>query len=205
MGTLLVGMYVGTEASAGLVGVEGGVTIVGQADMAVGGVCVMGVTTLTGLCVFEMTNGEVLTVTGGGCWSISGGEEWGTDVGLDGPEDRGTDVGLDGPEDGGVGGTAGLCTRGMVGGDVLVVMVVTVIFGVLFWAGLSGEIVTEEVPMGSGATGTVCTTATEGGGSPAVEPRTTAAEQLLYGPFPALLTQATRNLKAPLWDRSVTL
>ncbi len=45
--TVVVGTYVGTEATAGLVGVDGGVTRGGGGD--IGGVCVIGDTTFTGL------------------------------------------------------------------------------------------------------------------------------------------------------------
>lgn len=45
--TVVVGMYVGTEATAGLVGVDGGVTRVGGGAMVA--VWVIGVTTFTGL------------------------------------------------------------------------------------------------------------------------------------------------------------
>lgn len=38
-----------------------------------------------------------------------------------------------------------------------------------------------------------------------VDAKLTGLQQLLYGPCPALFTQATRNLKVPPGGRSVTL
>lgn len=52
----------GTEATAGLVGVEGGVTRVFGGDM--GGVWVIGDTTFTGLRVFGMTKGGAALAVG---------------------------------------------------------------------------------------------------------------------------------------------
>lgn len=51
----LVGAFVGADATAGLVGVDGGVTRGGGWDT--GGVWVIGDTTLTGLCGFGTTKG----------------------------------------------------------------------------------------------------------------------------------------------------
>lgn len=114
--------------------------------------------------------------------------------------------GLEGREGGGVGVTTGLGAVGGGAGEVVSfveVMVETVILGALFWAGLSEGTVTEEVT--TGGAGAVFTIATTGEAPPAVESRLTGAEQLLYGPCPALFTQVTRNLKVPPGGSSVTL
>lgn len=59
--TVVAGTYVGTEASAGLVGVDGGVTRGGGGD--IGGAWVIGDTTFTGLWGLGRTKGRgALTV-----------------------------------------------------------------------------------------------------------------------------------------------
>lgn len=85
------------------------------------------------------------------------------------------------------------------------VMVETVDLGTLFWTGLCEGNVTEEVITGVGGVGAVFTTATVGEAPPTVGAMLTGLQQLLYGPCPALFTQATRNLKVPPGGRSVTL
>lgn len=90
-------------------------------------------------------------------------------------------------------------------GEVNVEAMVEAILGALFWTGLGGGTVTEEETTGSRAVGTVFITATAGVAPPAFESRLTGWEQLLYGPCPALLMQAMRNLNTPPVGRSVTL
>ncbi len=69
--------------------------------------------------------------------------------------------------DGDVGGAAG---EAATFGEVeVVVMVESVILAALFWTGLSGGTVTEEVATGSGGAGTVFTMATAGEAPPAVK------------------------------------
>lgn len=213
--TVVVGTYVGTEATAGLVGVDGGVTRGGGGD--IGGVWVMGETMFIGLWGLGKTKG-------GGALTV--GEEGREEFSVDGG--GGFVVGLEGREGGGMGVTSVLDESF---GEVEVeVMVETVTLGALFWTGLSGGTVIEEV---TGGAGTVFTTATAGEAPPAlkiettnndlsvlklcaviyilteykvpVESRLTGAEQLLCGPCPALLTQATLNLKVAPGGRSVTL
>lgn len=234
---VMVGTYMGTEATAGLGGVAGGDTRGGGGD--IGGVWVMGVTTFIGLWGLGRTKG-------GGALTV--GEEGRVELifGVSAPADGnvGFVVGLEGREGGGVGLTTILvgdeAGSGKAAGEAayfgeveVVVMVETGILGALFWTGLSRGTVTEEVTGGSGGAGTVFTTATAGGAPPAVkthiqspvqdytqlsavihtltecnipvESRLTGAEQLLYGPCPALLTQVTRNLNTPPCGRSVTL
>lgn len=87
----VVGMYVGTEATAGLVGINGGVTRGGGGD--IDGFWVMGDTTFTGLWGLGRTKGGgALTVGEEGSAGGSGGFA----------------VGLEGREGGGLGVTTGL-------------------------------------------------------------------------------------------------
>lgn len=170
--TVVVGMYVGTEATAGLVGVDCGVSRVGGGDM--GGVWVIGVTTFTGLWGLGRTkDGGALTV----------GEEERMElafcpssvVALE-DSDEGIVEGLEGREDGGVAVAAILDVtgKGIAAGEVVcfeeveVEVMGTVILGVLSWTVLSGGTVTEGVATGSGGEETVFTTATVGDAPAAV-------------------------------------
>lgn len=162
--TVDVGTYEGTEATTGLVGVEGGVTRTAGGDT--GGVWVMGVTTLTGLWGLGRTKG------GGG---LTVGEEGRVELIFEAssvavvPSDGGFEGGENGETAAGMGGS--------FGEEEVEVMMETVVLGVLFWTGLSGGMVTEEVTTNTG--GTVFTTAMAGKAPTSVESRLTAAETLL--------------------------
>lgn len=153
-----VGTYVGTEATAGLVGVNGGVTRGGGGDM--GGVWVIGDTTFTGLWGLGRTKGGgALTVVGDGTEELVFRA---SPVVAPADGNGGFVVGLEGGEDGGVGGIsildgdAGEAAEDAASfGDV---EVETVILGV-FWTGLSGG-------TGSGGAGTVFTMGTAGEAPP---------------------------------------
>lgn len=160
---VVVGMYVGTAATAGLVGVEGGVKRGRVGD--IGGVWVMGDTTLTGLCGFGRTNG------GGGLTVVEEGRLehffWIGAPSFESPAggDDGFVSGLEGAEDGGAGVVTSLddgeaADTGKGAGEA--VSLGEVEEEELFWTGLSGGAVREEVTAGSGGVGTVCTTITAG-------------------------------------------
>lgn len=165
----VVGTYVGTEATAGLVG---GVTRGGGGET--GGVWVIGDTTFTGLWGLGRTKGGgALTVGEEGRVELS---SWASSAVAPAEGNGGFVVGLEGREGGGVGVTPVLDDdaggRGKAAGKAacfgeVEVMVESGILGALFWTGLSGGTATEEVRTGSG--GAVFTTATAGGAPPAVK------------------------------------
>lgn len=154
--TVVAGTYVGTEAAAGLVGVNGGVTRAGGGDAA--GVWVIGDTTFTGLWGLGATKG-------GGALTAE------VTFGASSAEDGGVGAApiLDGGEAAGGG-----ASFGEVEAEV---MAVTGILGALFWAGRSRGTVTEEVTAGSDGAGTVFTTATAGGAPPPVKHNNIPAQQ----------------------------
>lgn len=176
--TVVAGTYVGTEAAAGLVGVDGGVTRAGGGDAA--GVWVIGDTTFTGLWGLGVTKG-------GG--ALTAGEEGRAEVtfGASSAEDGGMGAApiLDGGEAAGGGASFGEAE--------VEVMEVTGILGALFWAGRSGGTVTEEVTTGSDGAGTVFTTATAGGAPPPVKHKYRLNTHVRFQPL--LLTHPVRILK----------
>lgn len=157
----LVEAFVGTDATAGLVGVDGGVTRGGGWDT--GGVWVIGDTTFTGLCGFGRTKGGgALTVGEVGREALV----FGASSVVDG--NCGFAVELEGREDGGMGvifKDCGAAEGASFCGEVkLGVTVDTVVLGV-FCAGLGGG-------TGSGGAGTVLTMGIAGEGPPTVNAMT---------------------------------
>lgn len=138
----VTGTYVGTEATAGLVGVNAGLTRGGGGGGDTGGVWVMGDTTFTGLWGLGRTKG-------GG--ALTAGEDGREELVLRAssavaPADGngGFAEGLEGREDGGGGGISAL-------------------------DGGAGGAAAEEAASGSGGAGTVFTTATAGEAPPTVK------------------------------------
>lgn len=161
--TVGAGTYVGTQATAGLVGVNGGVTRGGGGDM--GGVWVIGDTTFTGLWGLGRTKGGgALTVGGEGREGLvfdapvvaaPANGNGGFVVELEGGEDRG--AGVTSVLDGDTGGAA----EGAASFKEVEVMVETVTLRG-FWAGLTGG-------AGSGGAWAVFTTGTAGEAPPPVK------------------------------------
>lgn len=132
--TVGAGTYVGTQATAGLVGVNGGVTRGGGGDM--GGVWVIGDTTFTGLWGLGRTKG-------GGALTVGGEGREGLVFVAPADANGGFVVELEGGDVGGVGVTsildsdAGGAAEGAATFKEVGVMVETVTLRG-FWAGLSG-------------------------------------------------------------------
>lgn len=161
--TVGAGTYVGTQATAGLVGVDGGETRGGGGEM--GGVWVIGDTTFTGLWGLGRTKG-------GGALTVGGEGREG--LVFDAPVvvapangSGGFVVELEGGEDGGAGvasileSDAGGAAEGAASFKEVEVMVETVTLRG-FWAGLSGG-------TGSGGAWAVFTTGTAGEAPPPVK------------------------------------
>lgn len=153
--TVGAGTYVGTQATAGLVGVNGGETRGGGGDM--GGVWVIGDTTFTGLWGLGRTKG-------GGALTMGGEGRAGLVFDAPANSNGGFVVELEGGEDGGLGvisileSDAGGAAEGAASFKEVEVIVETVTLRG-FWAGLSGG-------TGSGGAWAVFTTGTAGEAPP---------------------------------------